>query len=59
VSRATKGVTIPGRKATRAELIHVFKDHLRRLKARLDVHLNFFLCDLFSVFLGSNRHWRS
>jgi hypothetical protein len=36
-SRATKGVKIPGRKATRAEIIRTFKDHLTKLKVKLNV----------------------
>jgi hypothetical protein len=42
-SRATKSVTIPGRKATRAEIIRMFKDHISRLKTRLNVRFNFIL----------------
>ena len=45
-SRATKGVKIPGRKATRAEIIHTFKDHLTKLKAKLNVG-----CDLMLQYL--------
>jgi hypothetical protein len=37
VARATKDVNIPGRKATRAEIKRMFKDYLRKLKARLNV----------------------
>jgi hypothetical protein len=36
-SRATQGVKIPGRKATRAEIIRVFKNHLTKLKKKLNV----------------------
>jgi hypothetical protein len=36
-ARATNGVKIPGRKATRAEIKQVFKDHLTDLKAKLNV----------------------
>ena len=36
-ARATNGVNIPGRKATRGEIKRTFKDHLRNLKARLNV----------------------
>jgi hypothetical protein len=36
-SRATKGVKIPGRKATCAEIIRMFKDHLTKLKNKLNV----------------------
>ena len=42
-SCATKSVTIPGRKATRAEIIRMFKDHLSQLKAWLNVRFQFFL----------------
>jgi hypothetical protein len=37
VSRATSGVKIPGRKSTRATIIQMFKDHLAKLKAHLNV----------------------
>lgn len=40
-SRATKGVTIAGQKATQAEIICMFKDYLRNLKARLNVRSSF------------------
>jgi transposase InsO family protein len=40
-SRATAGVKIPGRKATRVEIKNMFKDHLTRLKARLNVGAQF------------------
>jgi hypothetical protein len=36
-SRATNGVKIPGRKATRGEIKCMFKDHLVKLKAKLAV----------------------
>jgi hypothetical protein len=36
-SQATKGVKIPGRKATRAEIMRMFKDHLTKLKNKLNV----------------------
>lgn len=36
-SRATNGVQIPGQKATRAEIIRLFKNHLMRLKTLLNV----------------------
>jgi hypothetical protein len=36
-SRATQGVKIPGRKATRAEIMRMFKTHLTRLKKKLNV----------------------
>jgi len=36
-SRATNGVNIPGRKATRAEIIRTFKKHLGGLKMNLTV----------------------
>jgi hypothetical protein len=36
-ARATNGVKIPGRKATRAEIKRTFKDHLTRLKAKFNV----------------------
>ena len=34
-SRATKGVKIPGRKATHAEIMRMFKDHLTKLKNKV------------------------
>ena len=45
-SRATNGVKIPGQKATRAQIMRMFKDHLTRLKAQLNVcicHIEFIL----------------
>ena len=36
-SRATNGVKIPGQKATQADIMHMFKDHLTTLKAQLSV----------------------
>ena len=36
-SCAKNGVKIPGRKATRAEIMHMFKNHLTTLKAQLNV----------------------
>jgi hypothetical protein len=50
-SRATKGVKIPGRKATRAEIIHTFKDHLTKLKAKLNVSRDPMLLSLL-LFIG-------
>jgi hypothetical protein len=40
-SRATNGVKIPGRKATQGEIKRLFKDHLTRLKAQLNVNIDF------------------
>lgn len=40
-SRAKNGINIPGRKATRGEIKYLFKDHLTRLKAKLDVSIRF------------------
>jgi hypothetical protein len=37
-SQAMKGVKIPGRKTTWTEIIHMFKDHLTKLKYKLNVH---------------------
>jgi hypothetical protein len=42
-SRATNGVKIPGRKATRAEIMQMFKNHLTRLKKTLSVSCNMLL----------------
>jgi hypothetical protein len=39
--RATKGVKIPGRKATRAEIVRMFKDHLTKLKENSNVCRHF------------------
>ncbi|KAG1765529.1 hypothetical protein EDD22DRAFT_760055, partial [Suillus occidentalis] len=36
-SRATQGIKILGRKATRAEIMQMFKNHLTRLKKKLNV----------------------
>jgi hypothetical protein len=36
-ARATNGVKIPGRKATRVEIIRIFKNHLTKLKKTLNV----------------------
>ena len=36
-ARATNGVKIPGRKATCAEIMHIFKNHLTKLKKTLNV----------------------
>ncbi|KAG1801824.1 hypothetical protein EV424DRAFT_1331604, partial [Suillus variegatus] len=36
-SRATQGVKIPGRKATRAEIMRMFKSHLTKLRKKLNV----------------------
>jgi hypothetical protein len=38
-SCATNGVKIPGRKATRAEIMRMFKNHLMTLKAQLNVRV--------------------
>ncbi|KAI0264290.1 hypothetical protein BGY98DRAFT_890875, partial [Russula aff. rugulosa BPL654] len=38
-SCATSGINIPGRKATRAEIIRMFKNHLTMLKAQLKVRV--------------------
>ncbi|KAG1877868.1 hypothetical protein DFJ58DRAFT_644237, partial [Suillus subalutaceus] len=35
-ARATNGVKIPGRKATRAEIMRMFKNHLTKLKEKLN-----------------------
>ncbi|KAG2032844.1 hypothetical protein BDR03DRAFT_840681, partial [Suillus americanus] len=35
-ARATNGVKIPGRKATRAEIMRMFKSHLTNLKEKLN-----------------------
>jgi hypothetical protein len=40
-ARATNGVKIPGRKSTRAEIKRTFKEHLTKLKARLNVRISF------------------
>ncbi|KAG1868963.1 hypothetical protein DFJ58DRAFT_653624 [Suillus subalutaceus] len=38
-SCTTQGVKIPGHKATRAEIMQMFKNHLIRLKAKLNVYI--------------------
>jgi len=38
-SRVTNGVKIPGRKATRAEIMCMFKNHFTTLKAQLNVRV--------------------
>ena len=51
-SRATHGVKIPGRKATRAEIIRTFKNHLTRLRDKLNVSSlswHMFRCNLLSM----------
>ncbi|KAG1793786.1 hypothetical protein EV424DRAFT_1335766 [Suillus variegatus] len=40
-ARATNGMKIPGRKATRAQIMCMFKNHLTKLKATLNVCLAF------------------
>lgn len=42
-SRAKTSVKIPGRKATRQEIIDMFHNHLRSLKERLNVCISYFL----------------
>jgi hypothetical protein len=39
-SRATNGVNIPGQKAMRNEIMHMFKDHLTKLKSQLNVRIS-------------------
>jgi hypothetical protein len=46
-SRATNGVKIPGRKATRNEIKSLFKKHLTDLKARLNVGLPLYFCQTY------------
>jgi hypothetical protein len=50
-SRATNGVNIPGRKATRAEIMHMFKAHLTKLKAQLNVILYMCILSFHNSFL--------
>jgi hypothetical protein len=47
-SRAMKGVKIPGRKATRTEIIRTFKDHLTKLKTKLNVSMISHQCFLIT-----------
>ncbi|KAI0246225.1 hypothetical protein BJV78DRAFT_1135724, partial [Lactifluus subvellereus] len=60
-SRAKNGVKIPGRKSTWGEIIRLFKDHITRLKAQLNVSIplssHSFLIALHPT--GSNRPRRS
>ncbi|KAG1888027.1 uncharacterized protein F5891DRAFT_966302 [Suillus fuscotomentosus] len=46
-ARATNGVKIPGRKATRAQIMRMFKNHLTKLKATLNVCLCVLLLSVF------------
>ena len=39
-ARATCGVKIPGRKSTRTEIGHMFKNHLTKLKSQLNVEIS-------------------
>jgi hypothetical protein len=60
-SRATNGVRIPGRKATRGEIKHLFKGHLTRLKAQLNVGVPLGSCSFLIILhvAGSNCPRRS
>lgn len=54
-SRATNGVKIPGRKVTRAEIMRMFKNHLTRLRNKLNVsHVLYIQRD----YIVSNVHHR-
>ena len=46
VAQATNSVKIPGRKATRAEIMRMFKNHLMKLKKTLNVW------HIYSYFVG-------
>jgi hypothetical protein len=51
-ARSTNGVKIPGRKATRADIMRTFKNHLTRLRNTLNVSnaLPLTRCIVFNVF---------
>jgi len=54
-AHATNGMKIAGRKATCAQIMCMFKDHLMKLKVTLNVHLHdYFLCflSLSNLYLG-------
>ena len=58
-SRAKSGVSIPGRKATRAEIMRMFKKHLTTLKAQLSVCVPLGFQSFSHHFPGSSRSRRS
>jgi hypothetical protein len=47
-ARATNGITIPNRKATREEIMTTFKNQLTHLKERLNVSY-FILCGIGTI----------
>jgi hypothetical protein len=51
-SRATNGINLPGRKATRAEVMRLFKNHLMTLKAQLNVCVPFVFYSFLIIFQG-------
>jgi hypothetical protein len=51
-SHATNGVKIPGQKATWGEIKRMFKDHLVKLKAKLNVRDPIECCSLLIIFQG-------
>ena len=51
-SQATNGVKIPGRKATQAEIMRMFKNHLTRLKKTLNVSHVVRLCSILSKLIN-------
>ena len=58
-SRATNGVKIPGRKATRAEILCLFKDHLVQLRAEFGVRVSFCILTCFLLVPHMYRVQRS
>ena len=58
-SRATNGVKIPNRRRTRDEIIRLFKDHLTKLKAELNVNLFLTSCFFSHDFTGPSCSRRS
>ena len=51
-SRMTNGVKIPGRKATWAEIMRMFKNHLTTLKSQLNVCVLLLFCSFLIVLQG-------
>ena len=51
-SCTTNGVKIPGQKATRAEIMRMFKNHLTTLKSQLNVRVLLLFCSFLIVLQG-------
>jgi hypothetical protein len=39
-SHVKHGISIPSHKLTHAEIMHMFKEHIMKLKAELNVHMH-------------------